>query len=80
MPENPGSNHPNFQPGDKEGKYPYYVLSFPMTTLGPILEQLRRSPVKLSLNYYDGEWAIFAEPTESVVSPVPPFAMRKKKR
>lgn len=71
VPGNPDSTQPNYQ--DETNKLrPYYVLNFPLTTLGPILEQLRNTPAKLTLNYYDGEWAIVATAGESVMIPEPP--------
>ena len=36
----------------------HYVLRFPMSTLGPILQQLRFSQGRLSLEFIDGEWCI----------------------
>ena len=47
----------------------YYVLNFPMVTLGPILEQLRHSTVKLQLNWERTHWYIGTTPTEAVRNP-----------
>ncbi len=62
------------QPGGYKGGY--FVLYFPMSTLGPILEQLRHSPLPLRLDYYEKEWSIVSEPTESARFPNKPTRTR----
>ena len=63
---------------DKVGKIPvtstaltdgHYVLRFPMSTLGPILQQLRFSRSILTLYYEGTEWFLQSAPSEFVVKP-----------